>query len=122
MRLSIPKCISDQLDSLSVVYKPVDNFFCEDIYEAVEKRDERCKQLVRSVAFKHESQNYLTVLPFGYLLDYRVLSDLLAFEPLLISDQTLNHIFKGCQDNSIPPVNGLFDIKLLVDPEVLDME
>lgn len=120
-RLSIPKSIAEQLDTLSVNYESVDNFLCDDIYQTNSKLDKRCINLVRSIGFEHESQNYLAVLPYNYLLDYRVLSDRLAFEPQIMSNKKLNAIFKGCKDNSLPPVNGVFDIKILVDPEVLDM-
>ncbi len=120
--MSIPKSISEQLDSLSVNYQTVDNFFCEDIYESTGELDERCKNLIRSVGFEHDSQVYLAVLPYDYLLDYRVLSDLLTFEPKIISIEKLNDIFKECNKNSFPPVNGLFDVKIIVDPEVLDMK
>lgn len=122
IRLSIPSRISEQLDTLSVTYNPVDSFSCEDIYQSAGKLDERCKNMLRSVGFEHESQYYLMVLPYNYLLDYRVLSDLISFEPKIIKNKKLNAIFKGCEKNSFPPVNGLFDIKIIVDPEVLDME
>ena len=40
----------------------------------------------------------------------------------VIKNEKLNAIFKGCKKNSFPPVNGLFNIKIIVDPEVLDMD
>ncbi len=122
VRLSIPSSISEQLDTLSVKYIPVDNFFCEELYQSAGELDERCKNMLRSVGFEHDSQNYLLVLPHNYLLDYQILSDLISFEPQIINHEKLSAIFKGCAKNSFPPVNGLFDFKMIVDSEVLDME
>ncbi len=122
MRLSIPKSITERLQSLSVNFEIIDSFICDDFYQSAGKSDKRCSNLIRSIGFKQGGQNYIAVLPFNYLLDFRRLSDLLGFEPEIISNEKLSLIFKGCQQNSFPPINGVFNTKLVVDPEVLDMD
>ena len=116
--LSIPKRVAEQLKTLSVNYQFVDNILCEDICD----KNSHAENQIRSVGFKHESQIYLAILPYHYLLDYRALSDRMGFQPELIDKEALSSVFKGCQGRSFPPVNGLFGIKLVVDSDILDLD
>lgn len=120
--MSIPENVIEKLESLAANYESVKSYHCEDIYEAAGDVDHRCGKLIRTVGLKHESQTYLAVLPYNYLLDYRLLSDLLGFEPTVSTDAELSQLFSQCLGASRPPINGLFDIKLIVDPVVLDMD
>ena len=116
--LSIPKKVQQQLESLSVDYQTVDNILCEGICD----KNAHTESQLRSVGFKHESQIYVAILPYHHLLDFRALSDRMGFQPELVSKDELSSVFKGCRDRSFPPVNGLFDIKLIIDPDVLALD
>lgn len=120
--MSIPKRVLEKLDTLSVNYELVAAYCYSDIYEATGKIDNGRGKLIRTVGFKYESQNILAILPYDHLLDYKVFSDLLGFEPDILSDEELDTIFKGCQDSNHPPINELFEIRLIVDPVVLDQD
>jgi len=118
IKLSIPKRVTDELKTLSINYQVIDNMVCEGVCD----KDAHAENQIRSVGFKHESQVYLAILPYHYLLDYRALSDRLGFAPTLIEKNDLSSTFKGCKGKSFPPINGLFGIKLIVDPEILDLD
>jgi len=117
--LSIPKKVVETLESLSVNYQLVDysNRLENDSETSLDKT-----KLLRSVGFKYDSHNYLAILPYHCLLDYKKLSDVLGFQPSILNEEKLQSLFNGCQENSHPPINGLFNIKLFVDPVVLDMD
>ena len=120
--MSIPTLISEKLDSLSIDYEAVAVFCSTDIYKDADKPDDKGRKRLRSVGFCHGSENYLAVLPGTHLLDYKVLSGLLGFEPEFLKEKELNELFINCKGGSQPPINELFDFKLIVDPVVLDME
>ncbi|MBV1910102.1 MAG: HDOD domain-containing protein [Kangiellaceae bacterium] len=120
--MSIPKSIQEKLDSNKVEYQIVDAFECLDIYMATETTENQVKKLIRTVGFKHESEVFLAVLPFNHLLDYKAFSELLGFEPDALTGEESKPFFSHCIDNSRPPIDGLFNLKLVVDPAVLDMD
>ena len=121
MRLSIPNKIQESLEAMAVNYQVVDAFQCVDIYQGINDPNHHCKQLIRTVGLEHESEVFLAVLPHNYFLDYKAISELLGFEPKPMSNEALKEIFKGCEDYSRPPIDGLYEIKLLVEPSVLDL-
>ena len=118
VNLSIPKRIEEELKKASVNYQVVDNILCKDICD----KNAHAESQIRSVGFKYESQIYLAILPYHYLLDFRALSDQLGFQPTLIEKNDLSSIFKGCKGKSFPPISGLYGIKLVIDPIILDMD
>lgn len=120
--MSIPSKVQEKLEATAVQYEVVDSFRCNDIYQSTKPSGEVCKQLIRTVGLKHESETFLAVLPYDYLLDYKSVSDLLGFEPQPMTKEELKSMFKGCKENSFPPIDGLFELKLIVDPAVLDMD
>ena len=70
--MSIPKIIAEQLDLLSLKYNIVDAFECNDIYEEKDIKNKKSDKLVRTVGFKVGTENYLAVLPFSDLEQYRI--------------------------------------------------
>jgi HD-like signal output (HDOD) protein/prolyl-tRNA editing enzyme YbaK/EbsC (Cys-tRNA(Pro) deacylase) len=120
-RLSIPNQIEERLNSLSVSYEEVPSYDCGDIYATEGQKEHPCKNLLRSVGFKYETQIFLAVLPHEYLLNFKALSDVLGFEPQILDASAMNSLFKNCDEASYPPIDGLFDVKIIVDPVVLDM-
>ena len=120
--MSVPEIVSETLESYSIDYELVDPFEATCIYKEPDDLKGRGCKLIRSVGFCHESENFLAVLPATHLLDYKLLSELLGFELDFINSQEIKSIFKDCKGGSRPPINGLFDIKLIVDPSVLDMD
>jgi len=105
-----------------VQYEAVDAYRCKDIYEGAGDVDHRCGKLIRTVGLKHDSDLFLAVLPYNYLLDYKAISELLGFEPESVANDELKSVFTGCKGLTRPPIDGVFGIKLIVDPSVLDMD
>lgn len=120
-RLSIPSQIEEKLSVLSVNYEAIKAEKCGDIYETEGKKDHPCKRLLRSVGFKYESQVFLAVLPHEYYLNYKALSEVLGFEPKVLDSEAMDKIFSGCDEQCYSPIDGLFNLKIIVDPVVLDM-
>jgi HD-like signal output (HDOD) protein len=122
VRLAIPKNIQQSLESKAVSYQMVESFECVDIYQGINDPNHQCKRLIRTVGLKHESEVFIAVLPYNYFLDYKAISEILGFEPKPMSETELQDVFKGCRENSRPPIDELFNVKLIVDPAVLDLE
>lgn len=120
--LSISKSVIERLDSLAVKYELIDAINYKDIYEAGDDVNHPSSKVIRTVGLKYESQVFLAILPFNHLLDFALLTDLLGFEPSVISSHELDPIFKGCDEGSHPPISELYNVKMLVDPAVLDMD
>ena len=118
----MPKFITEKLDSLSISYESVETFDATDIYQDPENLDDKGDKLLRSVGFSNGTENFLAVLPATHLLDYKVLSELIGFELEFLTEQELKTIFNGCEGGSMPPIHGLFDLKLIVEPSILDMD
>ncbi len=118
--MSIPKRVVEKLESLSIQYQIVDAFPFSDIYQPEGPRKEQCKKLIRSVGFKQDEQTYLVVLPYYHMLDYRLLTELLGFEPKVVEEEALDKSFNACDSGVYPPLD-CFDVTLIVDPSVLDM-
>ena len=119
--MSIPKRVVEKLESQGVQYKEVDAFSCCEIYQPEGQRKEECKKLIRGVAFKQDEKAYFALLPYYYMLDYRLLTELLGFEPNVIDNESLDKLFKACDADCYPPIDS-YGLKLIVDPSVLDME
>ncbi|MDQ7049469.1 MAG: HDOD domain-containing protein [Enterobacterales bacterium] len=119
--MSIPKRVVEKLESQSVEYKVIDTFSCCDIYQPEGQHKEACKKLIRGVGFKQDEQAYFVLLPYYYMLDYRLLTELLGFEPTVMDNDSLDKLFKACDAGSYPPIDG-YGLKLIVDPSVLDMD
>lgn len=121
-KLSIPTSIEKSLEKIGVNYQLVERFECNDIYSVTKGKRTAARKVIRSVGFSDGSQNYLAVLPFDYYLDYKILSDLLGYEPKLLDKEQLDAIFSGCDEGCYPPINELKPIKLIVEPSVLDCD
>jgi HD-like signal output (HDOD) protein len=117
--LSIPSAVIKKLDSLSIQYQVIPNPYIGE--NPIKTNTEEYKETrLRGVGMSYESQNFLAILPYDYLLDYRQMTELMGFEAKIMSKEETQSHFKYCDENSSPLISEVFNFEFLVDPSVLD--
>jgi len=117
--LSIPSVVIKKLEALSIQYEVVTNpYIGENPIKS--NGEDYIETRLRGVAMSYEGQNFLAILPYEYLLDYRQMTELLGFEAKIMSKDEIQSSFKNCDANSLPLVSEVFNFEFLVDPSVLD--
>ncbi len=117
--MSIPSVVIKKLEALSIQYEVVTNpYIGENPIKS--NGEDYIETRLRGVAMSYEGQNFLAILPYEYLLDYRQMTELLGFEAKIMSKDEIQSSFKNCDANSLPLVSEVFNFEFLVDPSVLD--
>ena len=107
------------MEALSIQYEVVTNpYIGENPIKS--NGEDYIETRLRGVAMSYEGQNFLAILPYEYLLDYRQMTELLGFEAKIMSKDEIQSSFKNCDANSLPLVSEVFNFEFLVDPSVLD--
>lgn len=118
--MSIPSAVIKKLETLSIQYEVIPNPYIGE--EPLDPTNENYKETrLRVVGMSYEGQNFLAILPFEYLLDFRQMTELLGFEAKINSIEETQAFYKNCH-TSMPPIPELFDFEFLVDPSVLDKD
>jgi len=120
--LTIPKSIESYLTDTEIQFELITLPRPMDIGETAEFLADEASNLIRSVAIEASGGIVVTALPYPMLLDVRQLSEHIGTESNILTEERSERYFTGCDRGSFPPIPEQFNFRLIIDPEILDLE
>ncbi|WP_444997687.1 aminoacyl-tRNA deacylase and HDOD domain-containing protein [Aliikangiella sp. IMCC44359] len=119
--MSIPKSILEQLENDSVEFQVIELPEALDKLNAERLLKEDVNQFVRAVALVEGEAVKVVALPYTSLLDMKVISTLKECEFRVLTLEKQNALFKGCHENTCPPIPNVCSAKMIIDSSVIEM-
>jgi len=120
--LTIPKSIETYLKDSEIQFELITLPRPMDISETAEFLAIDAANLIRTVAIEATGGIVVTALPYPMLLDVRQLSEHIGIDSDILTEERAERYFHGCDRGSFPPIPEKFNFRLIIDPEILDLE
>lgn len=120
--MGLPANIRDFLDRQQVAYETLPHRRTATLTQAADACDIPVSQLVRAVILVDAQGLLMAVLPADHVLDFEALCKLLHRDVELVPGNQLMAIFDNCEPRSYPPLAPLYDLDVIVDDAVNELE
>jgi HD-like signal output (HDOD) protein/prolyl-tRNA editing enzyme YbaK/EbsC (Cys-tRNA(Pro) deacylase) len=118
----LPANIREFLEREQVAYQMLPHPRTSTLAQAAQACDVPVSQLVRAVVLADERGLLMAALPADHVLDFEALRSLLQRDVELVAGNLLESIFDGCEPRSYPPLAPAYNLDVVVDSAVTDLE
>jgi HD-like signal output (HDOD) protein/prolyl-tRNA editing enzyme YbaK/EbsC (Cys-tRNA(Pro) deacylase) len=118
----LPANIREFLDREQVSYQMLPHARTSTLAQAAQACEVPVSQLVRAVVLADERGLLMAVLPADHVLDFAALRAVLQRDVDLVAGNLLESIFDGCEPRSYPPLAPAYNLDVVVDSAVADLE
>ncbi len=119
--MPVAKSIIELLKCSGIEYQIIKLPVAMDSQRAAQYLGEDSGNFIRIVGFKEGADVLVVAVPYPYMIDTKVLSDLIDDDCYVLANEQLASYYKGCSGNSYPPIPGAFNVHLIVDNSLLDL-
>lgn len=120
--MGLPVNIRDYLDREHIAYETLLHRRTATLAQAAEACNIPVSQLARAVILVDARGLLMAVLPADHVLDFQALCSLLRRDLELVPGNQLAAIFDDCEPRSCPPVAPAYDLDVIVDSALDDLE
>jgi HD-like signal output (HDOD) protein/prolyl-tRNA editing enzyme YbaK/EbsC (Cys-tRNA(Pro) deacylase) len=120
--MGLPVNIRKFLEREQVAYRTLPHPRTSTLTQAARACDVPVSQLARAVVLVDERGLLMAVLPANHVLDFAALRSLLQRDVELVAGNLLASIFDGCEPRSYPPLAPAYNLEVIVDSAVADLE
>lgn len=92
---------------------------CSSLTEAAERSGVQLEQVARAVVLHSKRRLLMAILPANALIDFDAIAQLTGERMKPVPGKAIRPLFKDCEPGSIPPLGGLYGLKVIVDEALL---
>ena len=120
--MSIPKAVKEILEAQEIKYETIKVEEVFGMERLAEKLGDDSQYLLRVVGFKKANKVVMCVLPYDRVVEVKAVWQWCFSECEVLKDAELSDYFKLCDKGNFPPVPDVFDVQILIDTYVYDLE
>ena len=106
----------------AIKYSVVSHDATATLEEAADAVGAPYSNMMRAVVLTDGEKHYMSILPVTHVLDFKTLKQDLGSEMQVARYHTFADKFNCCSHGCIPPVGSVFEMTVLVDSSIADLE